>query len=93
MCLGVGLDQLHVDPREAAGLLDAAFHHVPHAQYVADLARARGISFVGYGGGAGDHEHSRDVRQMRRKVVGDRLRHRNVFRIAADVFERQHDDR
>ena len=93
MCLGVGLDQLHVDPREAAGLLDAAFQHVAHAQRIADLARARGFSFVDPGGRAGDDEHSRDVRQMRREVVGDRSRHRIVFRIAADIFERQHDDR
>jgi hypothetical protein len=97
MCLGVGLDQLHVDPREAAGLLDAALQHVPHAQRIADLARAGGFSLVDPGGRAGDDEHSGDVRQMRRKVVGDRLRHRPrhriVARIAADIFEWQHDDR
>jgi hypothetical protein len=53
---GLGVDQLHVDPRLAARSPHAAFEHIPDTELAADLPHIDRPALVGEGGAASDHK-------------------------------------
>ena len=55
--------------------------------------RSTGLAFVGEGGVAADDERARDAREVGGEALGDAVDEIVLLRIAADVGERQDDDR
>ena len=89
----LGVDELDVDAHALAAALNAAFERIAHVELAADLLRVDRLALVGESGAAADHEGPAHAR----KIGGQALRH-PVDEIvllgpAADVGERQHDDR
>ena len=73
MRAGLGGNQLDIDPQCGIDPAHAAFQHIAHAEFAADLPHIRGLALVGVGGFARDHERAGDVRQIGGEIVGDRV--------------------
>jgi hypothetical protein len=93
MLAGFDIDQLHVDAQPAAAALHAAFQHVAHIEIPADLLQIGGLALVGERGAAPDHESAGDARQIGGQAFGDAVGEIFLLGIAADIGEREHDDR
>src|SRR5215469_9634167 len=93
MRVGLGIDQLGVDTDMAARPLDAPFEHVADPQLAADLPRADRLVSVRERGIGRDHEHIRDLRQVGREILSDRVREILLLAVLAEVSEGQHHDR
>jgi len=74
-------------------LADAAFHHVTHAQFAADLLDVRRAPFVSEARIARDHEQPAHVTQCGDDVLDDAVREVLLLRVIAHVLEGQHGDR
>jgi hypothetical protein len=66
-----GVDQLHVHPNLVTSSSHATFEDIPNAQIAADLPHIDGFAFVGEGRVAGDHEASRNPREIGGQVICD----------------------
>ncbi len=90
--VGVGPDQLDRDAHPAARFAHAAFEHIAHAQFLADLLDVDGLAFVGEGRVAGDHREGAPAGEHRDDVLGDAVGEELLLGIAAEICERQHGD-
>jgi hypothetical protein len=90
---GFGVDQLGVDTDARAELADAAFQHVMHAQFAADLLRVGSLALERQGGATGDNEHALDARQVGGQVLGQGVGEILLLGVVRQVHERQDDDR
>ena len=93
MVAGLGVDELHVDAHAVSAALDAAFEDIADVQLAADLFQIDGFALVGEGGVAPDHERAANARKIGRQALGDPVDEMLLLRIAADIGERQDDDR
>ena len=93
MIAGLGVDQLHIDAHAVSAALDAAFQHIADVQLAADLLQIDGLALVGEGGVAPDHERAANARKIGRQALRDPVDEMLLLRAAADIGERQHDDR
>jgi hypothetical protein len=87
------VDELRGDAYALRRLADAAFHHVAHAQFAADLLDVRGVPFVSEARIARDHEQPTHVTQCGDDVLDDAVREVLLLRVIAHVLEGQHGDR
>ena len=71
----------------------AAFEHIPHAEFPPDLLHVDRLALVGESGIAGDDEAVEQMRQIGRQIIGDAVGEIVLLLVAAQVLERQHDDR
>jgi hypothetical protein len=62
MRIGLGVDQLGVDPDLVARPPDAPFEHIAHTQFTADLPSVDRLVAIRKGGIARDHETVGDAR-------------------------------
>ena len=90
---GLGRDELRVDLDRLAEAAHAAFQKIAHAELAADFLGVDRLALVGEGGVAGDDEGVGQLREVGRQIVGDSVGEILLLRIAAEVLERQHDDR
>ena len=93
MIAALGVDQLHVDAHAISAALDAAFEHVADVELAPDLFEIDRLALVGEGGVAADHEHAAHARKVGRQALGDAVDEIVLLGIAADIGERQNDDR
>ncbi len=90
---GRGVDQLPGDTHAVRRLAHAAFQHVTHAEFAADLLHVDGAALVGEARVAGDDEQPAIMRQRGDDVLHHAIGEIFLFRIAAQVLEGQHGDR
>ena len=88
-----GVDQLDVDAHAVSAALDAALEHIADVQLAPDLLQIDGLALVSEGRVAPDHERAANARKIGRQALGDPVDEMLLLRIAADIGERQHDDR
>ena len=81
------------DAQPAAGLAQAAFEDVAHAQFAAGLLHVDRAALVGEGRVAGDDEQPFDPRQAGDDVLDDAVDEIFLLGVAAHVLKRQHGDR
>ena len=93
MTAGFGVDELHVDAHAAAAALDAAFENIADVQLAADLLQVDRLALVGEGGVAPDHERAPNAREVGRQALRHPIDEMLLLRVAADIGERQDDDR
>src|SRR5258708_18789782 len=93
MRAGLRVDELGVDPDAARAALYAALHHIAHAEFAADLPGIARLVAIGEGGIARDHAGPGQPREVRRKALGDAVDEIILRLVAAEIGERQHDDR
>ena len=89
----IRFDQLRRDPHPARGFAHAAFEHVTHAEFAADLLDVDRLALVDEGRVAGDDEQPFEPRQTGGDVLDQPVGEILLLRIAAHVLERQHGDR
>ena len=82
-----GLDELAGDANAVPGLAQAAFEHVAHAEFPADLLHVDGASLVGKAGIAGDHEQPFHPRQAGDDVLDDAVDEIFLLRDRRSCFE------
>jgi hypothetical protein len=87
------VDQLPGDPHSICRLAHAAFEQIADAELATDLPDIDGTSLVSEGRVAGDHEQRSEARQGGRDLLDDAVGEILLLGIAAQVLERQHDDR
>ena len=93
MIAGFGVDELHVDAHAVSAALNAALEHIADVQLAADLLQIDGLALVGEGGVAPDHERAANPRKIGRQALRDAVDEILLLRVAADIGERQDDDR
>ena len=93
MIAGFGVDELHVDAHAVSAALNAALEHIADVQLAADLLQIDGLALVGEGGVAPDHERASNARKVGRQALRDPVDEMLLLRVAADIGERQDDDR
>jgi len=93
MRVGLGIDELRVDPYLVARPLDAPFQQIAHAQFAADILCVDWLVLIGEGAVARDHKHVREPRQVGRQIIGDAVGKILLPGIVAAIGERQHRDR
>ena len=87
------VDELRGDANAVPGFAHAAFEHVAHAKFAADLAHVDRLALVGERRVARDDEQPARSRQRRDDILGDAVGEILLLRIAAHVLEGQHRDR
>src|SRR5665213_1021117 len=87
-----GLYELAGDANAVAGLSDAAFKDITHAEVAADLLDIDGLAFVGKAGIAHDHEQRLEARQCGDDVFRHTVGEIFLFDVPAHVLKRQHRD-
>ncbi len=93
MRAGGGVDELTGDPQAVARLANAAFQHVAHAEFAADLLYVDGAALVGEARIPRDHEELPEPRQRRNDVLDHAVGEVFLLRVARHVDEGQHGDR
>ena len=89
MCVGNGINQLHVDADLIVRFLHAAFENVGHAKLFPDLGKVIRRAFEMLRRCARDYFEIRDFRQPCQDFILNAFREVSVVRIAASIFERQ----
>ena len=89
---GDGVYQLGVDPHLAVALAHAALKEVSDAKFAPDAIQVYRLAFVSKARVLGDYEQSGNPGQIGDDVLGDAVAQILLFRIAADVLERQDGD-
>ena len=87
------VDELNVDPKAVAAALDAALEDITDVQLPANRFHVERLAFVGERRVARDDEGSSDAREIGRQALGDAVDEIFVLGIAADIGERQDDNR
>lgn len=90
--VGLGLNELYVDPHPVSRPLHAAFEYAANVELPSDLLKVGGFAFVGKGGAATDDEGTGNAREVSGQAFGDFIDEIVLLRIAADVGKRQNDD-
>ena len=90
---GRSVDELPGDAHPVRRLAHAAFQHVAHAQFAADLPHVDRAALVGEAGVARDDEQPAHARQRRDDVLHHAVGEVLLLGIAAQVQERQDGDR
>ena len=93
MIAGFGVDQLHVDAHAVSAALNAALEHIADVQLAPDLLHIERLAFVGERRIARDHDGAPYAREVGRQALGDPVDEMLLLRVAADIGERQDDDR
>ena len=88
-----GVDKLDIDAEAVPAALNAAFEDIADVQFAADLLQIDGLALVGEGGVAPDHDRASYPRKIGRQALRDPVDEMLLLRIAADIGERQDDDR
>jgi len=86
---GRRVDKLGSDAYPVAALADAAFEHVAHAQFAADLLQVDRFALVGEARIAGDHEQPRKARNCGGDILDDAVGEILLLRVAAEILKRQ----
>ncbi len=93
MTAGLGVDELHVDAHAVSAALNAALEDIADVQLAPDLLQIDGLALVSEGGVAPDHERAANARKIGRQALRDPVDEMLLLRVAADIGERQDDDR
>src|SRR5262245_57065725 len=93
MRAGVDIDQLSADAHERTGMLLAAFENVAYAELLPDLPDVEGLTLVGHCNATRDDKGIANPRQQGRQAIGDRIGKMVVRVTAAQIDERQYDER
>ena len=93
MVAGFGVDELHVDTHAISAALNAALEDITDVQLAPDLLQVDGFALVGECGVAPDHERASNTRKIGRQALRDPVDEMLLLRVAADIGERQNDDR
>ena len=88
-----GVDELHVDAHAVSAALDAALEDIADVQLAADRLHVERLALVGERRIAGDHEGASNAREVGRQALRDPVDEMLLLRVAADIGERQDDDR
>ena len=92
--VGVGIDQLGIDPHLIALGDDASFEQIAHIKIAADLPGVDLLPPVGKGSASCHHKTARQCTgQIGRQILGDPVDEIILLRIAAQVCEWQYNDR
>src|SRR5690606_33139825 len=84
------VNQLSGDSHLVPGLAHAAFQHVAHTEFVADILDVHRPPLVGEAGIVRDDEQPADARQRGDDVLHHAIGEIVLFRVPAQVVERQH---
>src|SRR6202035_783041 len=82
-----GIDELTSNAHSVARLADAAFQHVAHAEFAADLLHVDWLAFVGKARIAGDNMQFRQLRKVGDDVLTDAVGKVLLLRVSAHVVE------
>jgi len=93
MRVGLSADQLGVNPDMVCRGMNAPFQYIANAQFTTDLFCVDGLVPVGECGGARDHAHIVEPRQIGREVLGDPVRETLSIGTIVKTRKRQHDER
>ncbi len=85
-----GVYELGVNPHLVVGPSNASFQHVANPKLTAYLIDLDGLTFVREGGVSGNNKQPRDFREIGDQVFRHAIRKVFLFRIFADVGEREH---
>ena len=88
-----GPDEFRRDPHRVATLADAAEHHVPDAELLADFARVHRSSLERHGRVSRDNRKPPVTGEQTNNVLGQAVAEIVVLGIIGHVPERQHGDR
>ena len=88
-----GVDELHVDAHAVSAALNAALQHIADVQLAPDLLHVDGLALVGERRVARDHDRASYPREVGREAFRDPVDEMLLLRVAADIGERQDDDR
>src|SRR6266480_5007982 len=92
MCSGSGIDELAADTDLAASCSDAAFEHVPHTEFTADLLDVDSLALVGEARIARDDEQRFEPRERGDDVLDHTIREVFLLWVAGQILERQDGD-
>jgi hypothetical protein len=93
-CAPVSVEnKLGVDRDLVADPAHAAFEQIADAEFQANLLRVHALAFVGEGRVPSDDEAVGQMRKIGRQIVGDSVSKKLLLRIAAQILERENDDR
>src|SRR5438552_7186611 len=93
MRAGFGIDQLRGDAHPVAALAHAAFEHIAHAEFAADLLHIDRLALVGEARIAGDDEEPADAAERGDDLLDHAVGEILLLRVAARILERQDGDR
>ncbi len=93
MIAGFGVDELDVDAHAVSAALNAALEDIADVQLAPDLLQIDGFALVGESRVAPDHERASNARKIGRQALRDPVDEMLLLRVAADIGERQDDDR
>ena len=93
MPTGRGIDELRIDPHLPPRPAHAALENVLHTELATDLLDVDGSTLVREARVAGDHEETRDLRQIRNQVFGHAVNEVFLLRVVAHIRERQDHER
>ena len=88
-----GVDQLDVDAHAISAALNAALEDIADVQVAPDLLHVDRLAFVGERGVAGDHDSASYAREIGRQAFRDPVDEMLMGGIAAEIGERQNDNR
>src|SRR5271166_1046398 len=90
---GFGVDELHVEAHAVSAALNAALEDIADVQLAPDRLHVERLAFVGERRIAGDHDGAPYPREVGREALRDPVDEMLLLRIAANIGERQDDDR
>ena len=93
MTAGLGVDELHVDAHAIPPALNAALEDIADVQVAADGLHVERLALVGESRVAGDHDGAPETREIGRQALRDSVDEMLLLLVAADIGERQNDDR
>ena len=93
MCIGHGIDQLHIDPHLIVGLLHTAFEDVHYSQLLRNRGEIFRRAFEMLRRRARNYFEVGDFRQPREDFILHPFTKISIVGIATQIVERQHRDR
>jgi hypothetical protein len=93
MRAGLGRNELRVDRDRLADAPHAPFERVAHVEVAAELLCVDRLALIGERGLVRDHEAAGQMREVGGEIVGEAVGEIILLGVAAEVGERQDDDR
>src|SRR6516164_6995675 len=87
------VEELRGNPYAVANAAHAAFENIAHTKFASDLADVDGAALIGEARIARDHKEPLDARQASDDFLDHSVGQIFLFRITAQIGERQHSDR